>query len=85
MYFVYVEPTEVNDQRRWIAGIVLDQKDSVRNLHSHGTPPPSSLLTSTINTVQEAASKHPTLTAQDLMEGVGSGYHVGLTDKAANS
>lgn len=55
------------------------------NLHSHGTPPPSSLLTSTIKTVQEAASKHPTLTAQDLIQGVGSGYPVGLTDKAANN
>ena len=85
VYFVYVEPTEANDKRRWIAGIVLHQKDSVCNLHSHGTPPPSSLLSSTIKTVQDAASKHPTLTAQDLMHGVGSEYPVGLTDKAANN
>ena len=85
VYFVYVEPTEANDKRRWIAGIVLHQKDSVCNLHSHGTPPPSSILSSTIKTVQDAASKHPTLTAQDLMQDVGSGYPVGLTDKAANN
>lgn len=85
VYFVFVEPTDATDTRRWIAGLVLHQKDSLCNLHSHGTPPPSSLLSSTINTVHDAASKHPTLTAQDLTQGVGSGYAVGLIDKAANN
>ena len=35
--------------------------------------------------MQDAVSKHPTLTAQDLSHGVGTGYTLGLADKAANN
>ena len=48
VYFVYVEPIETTDKRRWIAGLVLHQKASASNLHSHATPPPSSLFTFTV-------------------------------------
>jgi len=39
--FVYLHPTQENDYRRWIAGLVNYQKEPLCNLQTHEINPPS--------------------------------------------
>ena len=47
VYFVFLEPVDVSDKRRWIAGLVIHQKEQTESLHTHRIPSPAGLLEST--------------------------------------
>ena len=63
--------------------MVIHPKKPCANLHTHAIPPPSSLQSSTIAALKDAALRCPTLTPQDVSEDVGIGYMIALEDKAA--
>ena len=63
--------------------MVIHPKEPCANLHAHAIPPPSSLQSSTIAALKDAASRCPSLTPQGVSQGVGVGYMVALEDKAA--
>ena len=52
-------------------------------MYLHPIPPPASLQSSTIATLQDAVSKCPSLTPQSVSQGVGVGYMIGVEDKAS--
>ena len=82
--FVYLHPTQENDYRRWIAGLVNYQKEPVCNLHSHEINPPSRISSLAASLTHDSQQKNPTLTAHDLSIGKGSGVAIGAVDQASN-
>ena len=85
VYFVFLEPLDVNDKRRWIAGLVIHQDEQSKNLHTHRIPSPASLLESTKHAIHDAKSKCASATAVDMACGIGTGYTLGVADMAANN
>ena len=85
VYFIYLKPVDKGDNRRWIAGLVLHQKEPSASLHSHSKPPPSKLLTSTLTDITNAKDRCPSLTPHCILQGDGVGYSIGYADKAANN
>ena len=61
---VYIEPSNKEDKRRWCGGLVIHPKEPSANLHTHAIPAPSSLKSSTIVALKDAASKCPSRTPQ---------------------
>ena len=62
---------------------MIHPKEPCANLHTHAIPPPSSLQSSTIAALKDAASRCPSLTPQSVSQGVGVGYMIAMEDKAA--
>ena len=63
--------------------MVINPKEPCTNFHTHAIPPPSSLQSSTIAALKDAALRCATLTLQGVSDGVGIGYMIALEDKAA--
>ena len=84
VYFVFLEPVDVSDKRRWIAGLVIHQKEQTKHLHTHRIPS-ASLLESTKHAIHDAKSKCASATAADMACGIGTGYALGVADMAANN
>ena len=82
--FVYLHPVDETDPRRWIVGLVNHQKEPVCNLHSHTINPASKVSAFATALIHESQERDPSLTAQDLSIGKGSGSAVGAIDQAAN-
>ena len=82
--FVYLHPTQENDYRRWIAGLVNHQKEPVCNLHSHKINPLSHISSLAASLIHDSQQKNPILTAHDLSIGKGSGVAIGAVDQASN-
>ena len=82
--FVYLHPTQENDYRRWIAGLVNHQKEPLCNLHTHEINPPSRISSLAASLIHDSQQRDPTLTARDLSIGKGSGVTIGAVDQASN-
>ena len=66
--FLYVKPTDLTDNRRWLTGFVRTSQEFMKgtNIHSHPTPPGSKIP---CNDIHIAVSENPHLQTSDLVEG----------------
>ena len=68
-YFVYVQPTDPEDKRRWLGCLLKEGKGQ----HNHPNPGRKKIGTKLDQMIQQAVTDSPTLTASDSSKGEGIG------------
>ena len=69
--FVYIQPCEPSDNRRWLTGIVRDHGEVMKkdNIHNHPIHLPTKIPCRIKNDISEAVRENPHLTTTNLCEG----------------
>lgn len=70
--FVYIRPTDKNDNRRWQTGFLRGGMDMMQaqNLHSHQLPPATRIPTKVQVDIKEAVKEDAHLKTTDIVEGM---------------
>ena len=83
--FVYIYPTECEgDHRRWIGGIVRNQRKHSSNLHSHPLHGGFKICSLVQEKVRNAIQSNPSLTPTDISLGTGIGFIPSAIDSASS-
>ena len=83
--FVYIYPQEFDkDHRRWIGGIVRNQKDVTENLHNHKLHGAFKICDLVRDKISEAVHANWSLTPTDISHGKGVGFLPSAVDKASS-
>ena len=82
--FCYIHPTDIaTDQRRWIAGFVLNQKEPSSNLHNHSQPSPSKISSFVKEEIASTVKLNPLIKPKDIQQGSGIGLIPAAVDQAS--
>ena len=83
--FVYIYPQEFDkDHRRWIGGIVRNQRDVTENLHNHKLHGAFKICDLVRDKISEAVHANWSLTPTDISHGKGVGFLPSAVDKASS-
>ena len=86
--FVYIFPQNIEDQRRWIGGIIRSSEVvPMLNLHNHpiGCSLNHKLPATVISDITKTLEDNPYLTTRQIQCGQGLGYRPGSADIAGSS
>ena len=83
--FIYIYPQSYHDDhRRWIGGIVRNQKQPETNLHNHPLHPAFKMCNFVKDKIHAAVTSNPILTPTDVTHGKGIGFIPSAVDTASS-
>lgn len=82
--FVYIYPVDRSDHRRWIGGIVRNQKEISSNLHNHPLHGSFKICNLVKDKINDAIQANPSLTPTDVSLGTGVGFVPSAIDSASS-
>ena len=82
--FVYIYPQHYEkDNRRWIGGIVRNQKDETNNLHNHELHGAFKICNLVQDKISHAVQSNWSITPTDVSQGKGIGFIPSAVDTAS--